>query len=227
MGATARLFTYNRRRSDGIMLTLRVVITSSRPLLPDTIALCLRLHGCSFSGAKATRGSATITAMNLLFFQCLAEQSEVFDKYYLAAGLLLCLYFSTNSRREKISVSWTIILSFLVARLVVTPIIHFLYYQPHIASLAQLRLLESEQNDWPFPNGHAAFLLAIATAVHLYNKKWGIGFFIVVLFLNISRIVAGVHGLADIVGGMIIGVITATIIFYLTVRRRAIASTKG
>jgi hypothetical protein len=44
MGATARLFTYNRRRSDGIMLTLRVVITSSRPLLPDTIALCLRLH---------------------------------------------------------------------------------------------------------------------------------------------------------------------------------------
>lgn len=165
--------------------------------------------------------------MNFLaLFNAFAEQSEVFDKYVLAAGLLLFLYFSTNSRREKLAIFWTIILSFLIARLVITPIIHFLYYQPHIASLAQLRLLESEQNDWPFPNGHAAFLLAISTAVHLYNKKWGIGFFIVVLFLSISRIVAEVHGLADMLGGMIIGVITAALIYYMTAKRRATASTK-
>jgi undecaprenyl-diphosphatase len=100
------------------------------------------------------------------------------------------------------------------------------YYQPHIASLAQLRLLESEQNDWPFPNGHAAFLLAIATAIYLYNKKWGIGFFIVVLFLNISRIGAGVHALSDMLSGMIVGVITAYAIYYFTAKRRVTAVTK-
>ena len=115
--------------------------------------------------------------MNFLaLFNAFAEQSEVFDKYILAIGLLLFLFFSTNTRREKLAIFWTIMLSFLIARLVITPIIHLLYYQPHIASLAQLRLLESEQNDWPFPNGHAAFLFAIATAMYLYNRKWGIGF---------------------------------------------------
>ena len=163
----------------------------------------------------------------LAAFKAFADKSEVFDKYVLAAGILVFLFFSTNSRREKLAIFLTLILSFLVARLVLTPIIHFLYYQPHIASLAQLRLLESEQNDWPFPNGHAAFLLAIATAVYLYNKKWGIGFFIVVFFLNISRILAGVHALADIGGGMAIGVITASIIFYFTAKRRPPAATKG
>jgi membrane-associated phospholipid phosphatase len=107
---------------------------------------------------------------SLSFFNAFAGKSEVFDKYFLTVGLLLFLYFSTNSRREKLSIFWTIILSFLIARLVITPVIHFLYYQPQIASLSQLRLLESEQNDWPFPNGHAAFLFAIATAIYLYNK---------------------------------------------------------
>ena len=111
-------------------------------------------------------------------------------------------------------------LSFLVARLVITPIIHFLYYQPHLSSLSQLRLLESERNDWPFPNGHAAFLLAIATAVYLSNKKWGVGLFIAVLFLNISRIVTGVHALSDMLGEMIIGVITAYIVFNFTALHR-------
>jgi undecaprenyl-diphosphatase len=162
----------------------------------------------------------------LAAFKAFADQSEVFDKYVLAVGLLLFLFFSTNSRREKLAIFLTLILSFLVARLVLTPIIHFLYYQPHIASLAELRLSESEQNDWPFPNGHAAFLLAIATAVYLYNKKWGVGFFIAVLFLNISRIVAGVHALADMFGGMIVGVITATIIFYVTAKRGPKVATK-
>jgi undecaprenyl-diphosphatase len=166
-------------------------------------------------------------AMNLLYlFNAFADKSEVFDKYVLVAGLLLFFYFSTNSRREKLSLFWTIILSFLVARLVITPVLHFVYYQPHIASLAQLRLLESEQNDWPFPNGHAAFLLAIATAIYLYNKKWGIGFFIVVLFLNISRIGAGVHALSDMLSGMIVGVITAYAIYYFTAKRRVTAVTK-
>ena len=71
--------------------------------------------------------------MNFLaLFNAFAGQSEVFDKYVLAAGLLLFLFFSTNTRREQLAIFWTGILSFLIARLSITPIIHFLYYQPHI-----------------------------------------------------------------------------------------------
>jgi hypothetical protein len=62
---------------------------------------------------------------SLSFFNAFAGKSEVFDKYFLTVGLLLFLYFSTNSRREKLSIFWTIILSFLIARLVITPVIYF------------------------------------------------------------------------------------------------------
>jgi len=82
-----------------------------------------------------------------LFFNTFAGIPEVLDKYLLIAGLLLFLCVSANSRREKRSLFWTIILSSLVARLVLTPIVHLLYYQPHPFSLSQLRLLVSEKND--------------------------------------------------------------------------------
>jgi undecaprenyl-diphosphatase len=154
----------------------------------------------------------TVDVKSHSFFNTFAGIPEVFDKYLLTAGLLLFLCVSANSRREKRSLFWTVILSFLVARLVLTPIVHLLYYQPHPFAISQLRLLVSEKNDWPFPNGHAAFLFAIATAMYLYNRKWGIGFFIAVAFLTISRIVAGVHSLSDLLGGMSIGIITAYII---------------
>jgi membrane-associated phospholipid phosphatase len=111
----------------------------------------------------------TVDVKSHSFFNTFAGIPEVLDKYLLIAGLLLFLCVSANSRREKRSLFWTIILSSLVALLVLTPIVHLLYYQPHPFSLSQLRLLVSEKNDWPFPNGHAAFLFAIATAMYLYR----------------------------------------------------------
>ena len=160
-------------------------------------------------------------------FNAFAGESEIFDKYVLIAGLLLFFYFSPYSRREKFHIFWTIIISFLAARLVITPIIRFLYYHPYSFTLSQLRLLISEENDWPFPNGHSAFLFAIATTIYLYNKKWGIVCFIAVILLNISRIVAGVHALSDMLGGMIIGIVTAYIIFLFATKRKAKEFTKG
>ena len=160
-------------------------------------------------------------------FNAFAGESEVFDKYVLIAGLLLFFSFSAYSTREKFHILWTLIISFLAARLVITPIVRFLYYHPSSFTLSQLRLLISEENDWPFPNGHSAFLFAIATTMYLYNKKWGIGCFIAVILLNISRVVAGVHTLSDMLGGMIIGIITAYIIFLYAAKRKAKDITKG
>jgi len=111
----------------------------------------------------------TVDVKSHSFFNTFAGIPEVLDKYLLIAGLLLFLCVSANSRREKRALFWTIILSSLVARLVLTPIVHLLYYQPHPFSLSQLRLLVSEKNDWPFPNGHAAFLFAISMAMYLYR----------------------------------------------------------
>ena len=60
----------------------------------------------------------------------------------------------------------------------------------------------------------------MASAIYFYNKKWGIGFFVVTLVMTISRVVAGLHYPSDILGGMIIGMFTAYVVFRVAARTR-------
>jgi len=55
----------------------------------------------------------------------------------------------------------------------------------------------------------------MAAAIYFYNKKWGIGFFIAAVMMNISRIIAGVHYPSDILAGMVVGIAVAYAVFCL------------
>lgn len=140
--------------------------------------------------------------------------------YFLVAVFLVLLYFAAYSRRGKLYIFWTTIISIAVARGVITEIIRFFYHRPRPFLVYQLHPLISEHK-WSFPSGHAAFFFAMATAIYFYRKKWGIGFFIAALLMNISRIVAGVHYPSDILGGMIIGILVGYVVFYVAEKRRA------
>lgn len=153
----------------------------------------------------------------------LTGQSRVFDmliiflgayfQYFLVIFLFLFLYFSKYSKQQKFRMFWVTIISTVIARFGIVEIIRFFYHRPRPFALHQIHQLLSE-NEWSFPSGHAAFFFAMATAIYLYNKKWGLYFFIGAIFMNISRIVAGVHYPSDIIGGMIVGVIVAYVVFY-------------
>jgi len=165
----------------------------------------------------------------LYFFNNLTGKSQVFDfltvflasylQYFLIAAFLLLLYFSVYSRREKLTIFWVTTISVIVARLGVTEIIRFFCHRPRPFLTYQLYPLISESG-WSFPSGHSTFFFAMAATIYLYNKKWGIGFFIAALLMNISRIVAGVHYPSDILGGMIVGVIVAYVVFYLAEKKK-------
>ncbi len=170
------------------------------------------------------------TDIKLLYFlNILAGKSQIFDfltiflasylQYFLVAAFLLLLYFSVYSKREKLTIFWVTAISVVVARLGVTEIIRFFYHRPRPFLTYQLYPLISE-NEWSFPSGHSTFFFAMATAIYLYNKKWGIGFFIAALLMNISRIVAGVHYPSDILGGMIVGIVVAYVVFYIAEKRK-------
>lgn len=160
----------------------------------------------------------------------LTGKSQIFDtltvfiasslQYFLIAAFLLLLYFSAYSRRHKLYIFWVTTASVIAARLGITEIIRFFYHRPRPFLIEQLHPLISESG-WSFPSGHSAFFFAMATAIYLYNKKWGIGFFIAALLINISRIGAGVHYPSDILGGMVVGIIVAYVVFYLAEKRRA------
>ncbi len=165
----------------------------------------------------------------LYFLNILAGKSQIFDfltiflasylQYFLVAAFLLLLYFSVYSKREKLTIFWVTAISVVVARLGLTEIIRFFYHRSRPFLAYQLHTLISE-NEWSFPSGHSTFFFAMATAIYLYNKKWGIGFFIAALLMNISRIVAGVHYPSDILGGMVVGIVVAYVVFYIAEKRK-------
>lgn len=67
-----------------------------------------------------------------------------------------------------------------------------------------------------FPSRHAMAVFAMAGSIWLADlwhfRNWGIFLFIVAFLISVSRIAAGVHYPTDIIGGMIIGVLSAWII---------------
>lgn len=70
-----------------------------------------------------------------------------------------------------------------------------------------------------FPSGHATFFFALATAVYLYNRRWGWWFFAAALLISLARVAAGVHYPSDIFGGALVGIVVATLVYRLTRER--------
>lgn len=169
--------------------------------------------------------------LKLFFFlNNFAGKSRIFDiviiflasylQYFLIAAFLLLLFFSAYSKREKIYIFWTAIISAVIARLGITEIIRFFYHRPRpFINHTVIQLIP--ESAWSFPSGHSAFFFALATAIYFYNKKWGIGFFIVAILMNINRVISGVHYPSDILSGAIIGIAIAFIVFYFAQKMKA------
>lgn len=147
------------------------------------------------------------------FFDALIIFFAKYFQYLLVAIFLLLLFFSGYAKLEKFRIFYITTLSALIARLGATELIRFFYHRPRPFSVLPVRQLIFE-NEWSFPSGHSAFFFATATTIYFYNKKWGIGFFIAALLMNISRIIAGVHYPSDILGGAIVGTLTGYAVFY-------------
>lgn len=141
-------------------------------------------------------------------------------QYILIIAFLLLLYFSAYSKTRKLHIFLTTVISAMIARLGVTELIRFFYHRPRPFLVYQLHPLVLD-NEWSFPSGHSAFFFAIAMAIYFYNKKWGIAFFVAAILMNISRVIVGVHYPSDILGGAIVGIVVAYIVFYFVEKKMA------
>lgn len=152
-------------------------------------------------------------------FNSLAGQSPLLDgvivffatylAYLLIALFLALVFFSRYAKREK----WELLLvagaSAVIARFGAVELIRLFYHHPRpFAGLPGVHALFTD-NSWSFPSGHATFFFALATAVYLYNRKWGIAFFVAAALVTAGRIAAGVHYPSDILGGALIGIVVA------------------
>ena len=71
------------------------------------------------------------------------------------------------------------------------------------------------ETGFAFPSGHATFYMALAFAIFFSHKKAGYIFMFFALLIGIARIVAGVHFPIDILGGFVLGTLTAYFVRFI------------
>lgn len=121
--------------------------------------------------------------------------------------LLFLLRFKKNWKMVLIALT-----SGVAARFLVTGLIRLLKPRGRPFTINEVSLLIDRVNEQSFPSGHASFAFGLATIVYLYNKKWGIVFFVSALLISIARVFAGVHWPADILAGAAVGIFTGWLV---------------
>ncbi len=139
----------------------------------------------------------------------------IFCAHYLIYVLVLIViaYALLGYRRWRDMVIVSIVSAF-VARFVVASSIRFFYHHPRpgpdvISEPFHLLLIKEASSS--FPSGHTIFVFALATIVYLHHKRAGKWFYAAAALIGFARVYAGVHWPFDIVGGLVLGVLTALV----------------
>ncbi len=166
--------------------------------------------------------------MNLIIFNWIhsfAGRSHTFDSVgYFFADILTYLlvfggiYFLWKLRgwRQRIFGALEICLAVLISRGVITEIIRHFYAHPRPFQALGFTPLLTGENPWnSFPSGHMTALFAFVTILFFLNKKWGVWYAMLSLAVGIGRIYVGVHWPLDILGGMVIGILSGIFVHWL------------
>ena len=140
-----------------------------------------------------------------------------FGEYFIYVVFVIFALVALRAYKKEKNVSALMpylgaIIAATVARYGVTPAIRFFYHhlRPFVA-LSTSHLLTD--NSYSFPSGHTITMFALATAVYFFNKKFSYFLFAAGLIIGIARIAGGVHYPSDIVGGIVLGIVTSSILY--------------
>lgn len=130
--------------------------------------------------------------------------------FLLIGGALAIIW--RVKREERFVRSAYLLASVLLGEVLVFAI-RILYSQPRpfeIFNVPNQLLYHSAGN--AFPSGHATAAFAIATAVFLWNRKWGAALYAAAFLVGIARIIGGIHWPTDILAGAVVGIGGALVI---------------
>ncbi len=101
--------------------------------------------------------------------------------------------------------------------------------RPFVAHPGLVHLFAPHAADASFPSDHATAAFAIATAILLRNRMWGLLTLAAAIALAASRVVIGVHYPLDVLAGAALGAAVALVLFAPGPRRLTdrIADTTG
>lgn len=129
-------------------------------------------------------------------------------KYLLfIIGFLVLLFWATQKSNKKWQLALSLVLAAVIA-FAASKIISSLYYHPRPFISSGIKPLFPHANDSGFPSDHTTGAIALAIVVYFYNKNLAAGLFILAILVGVSRMLSHVHSAVDIVGGIVLGLLS-------------------
>jgi len=135
--------------------------------------------------------------------------------------VLILIFYILAPKIKKIIYQQTVIVAALSAAFAfsVSQIIGKIYFRPrpfvsHQEAIRLIKVLEAI-SDKSFPSDHTTVSFAIAFAAFFYNRFLGWILLIMSLLIGIARIIAGVHYPLDVLGGIVLGLLSALLVKFL------------
>lgn len=122
--------------------------------------------------------------------------------------IAIFLYFK-KLRKTGILMGISLALEFLLTNLVIKNAVARV--RPYEV-ISGLNLIVGEATDYSFPSGHTGSAFALAVAVFMVMpKKYGFTALFPASLMGFSRLYVGIHYPSDVLGGVILGIISAVI----------------
>lgn len=151
--------------------------------------------------------------------------TQLGDTYFVVPmmilGLVLCL--SKKTRKYGMSLFFAIIIGTLITNLIAKPLVARARPYVSLAGDSQFMQWYKEagaltESDKSFPSGHttAAFEMATAMFLVVKNKKVKWIFPVYAVLIGCSRLYLMVHYPTDVIGGMIVGIVSGVLAYFVT-----------
>ncbi len=133
---------------------------------------------------------------------------------YLMGVALLFFVFKREGTKNKLMAFFSLIFTAIVSYSVLTALIDFFFPRERPSVFLGITPLVAA-NGPSFPSAYAAFFFAASFFLFSMSKRWGIWFLVLSTIMSIARIFVGIHYPSDIVGGVVVGLVTFLVYKFL------------
>jgi undecaprenyl-diphosphatase len=92
--------------------------------------------------------------------------------------------------------------------------------RPFVVDPHGVHLFSGHVADPGFPSDHATGAFAVAMAIYLRKRSWGVVALLAAAVLSIGRVAIGVHFPSDVLGGAVLGCLAASVLWIGPLRQR-------
>lgn len=139
------------------------------------------------------------------------DSVSVFCAKYLLY-LMLFVLFVFGIFQNNLKLFFYCLASALFALLVIAKAVYVFYKKQRPATLRGTKVLIPIPKNPSFPSSHASFVFGLSFLLLFYNFDLAIIFLICSIIVGLARIFCGVHWARDILGGVIVGFLSALLV---------------